>query len=191
MVEHHANADLLRDAALSSNWKIASSLSAAVWEEHLRNDPQTLSAGAVFCTLFTIAWSLAQNGEYDAAIDTCNELLLGYVETQFHKRGLVIGNPLFHLLVAKIYLANGHAERSICNELIRACSTGGVELLAQEPPRLKELLEKNLRPPSPFASWDESISKQIPKEMWSFYPWPVVEDAFVVQLLESKWGPRK
>lgn len=185
-----ADAGKLREAALAEDWTTAASLASRVWKEYLKRDPKCVSPEEAFCTFFTVAWAQCESGDFDAAHDTCAELLMGFVQPHFEKPGLVVGNELFHLLVAKIYLGNGHSERSICDELIRACSSGGVEFLTNEPPALKRLLEVHLRPPSPFKSWDDSASSERPNPVWRSNPWNKVQDAFVVELLCAKLGPR-
>ncbi len=201
-VEWKAEWKVFEDALRSGEWSTAADLFLPVWKalqpnQNLdqpveREDEELLD---VFCALFGGCYTFFQNGEHERALRNLSQLMMRYLQMGLNdnrSNGLVVGNPLFHLLAAKTRLALEQPDEQILEEVIRCCSIGGVEMLKDEPPKLMELLV-TLPPPAPFKSWaesDETLQKK-PNSCWDEYPFSDLDEgSFVMTLLESKWGPR-
>ncbi len=192
----------LEDALVQSEWSKGAELFISVWfalqpdgnlDEPVERDDEELFD--VFCALFCGCYTFFQNAEYERALRNLAQLLLRYLQEGLNggrSNGLVVGNPLFHLLAAKTRLALNQSDENVLEEVIRCCAIGGVEMLKNEPPKLLELLV-TLPPPAPFASWAESDEtlEGGRSSSWDEYPFnEMSEGGFIMHLLESKWGAR-
>lgn len=149
----------------------------------------------IFVAMFDSCFAFFKNGEFERSLRNCRNLLGVFVQNGLNdnrSNGLVIGNPFFHLLVAKNLLALGASDAEMIEEIIRCCAIGGVEMLSGEPHRLKELLE-TLDPPAPYATWDESAENpQKTNSCWMEYPFQkVAHNTALYKMMVSKWGPNQ
>lgn len=150
----------------------------------------------LFCCMFSVCFAQHMNGQHQIAYNNVGNLFINKLQGQLNanqSNGLVIGNPLFHLLCAKLKLDLQFGLPKVQDEVIRCCSVGGVEMLKGEPAVLRELL-KQLAPPAPFKSWEASDEtlKTGRNSSWKEYPFSHMSDGtFVMDQLTKKWGVRQ
>ena len=99
--------------------------------------------------LLSIAHAAVRHGDYEEALDALSALLEGYADT-----GLVVGNPLFHLLVGLSYHGLKEDPEGEVDNFARALICGGPEMFAGEDPAHLERMKETLVPPPELGTWD-------------------------------------
>ena len=114
----------------------------AAWPHTELNDLQRV------WLLLSIANAAIRYGNHDEAFTA-----LSAVHENFADTGIVVGNPLFHLLVGLAYHGLNENERAKTDNFARALICGGEEIFnGEEPVHLKQLKEV-LRPPEELGTW--------------------------------------
>jgi len=98
--------------------------------------------------LLSIANAAIRQGDLQEANDTLSNLLAEYRDT-----GIVLGNPLFHLLVGLSYHGVGENPDAATDNFARALICGGPEIFAGENPIHLERMQKILHPPAETGTW--------------------------------------
>ncbi len=98
--------------------------------------------------LLSIANAAIRYGEYNEAFEALSALHEKYAET-----GIVVGNPLFHLLVGLAYHGLNENERAETDNFARALICGGPEMFNGEDPAHLQRLMEILRPPAELGTW--------------------------------------
>ncbi len=99
--------------------------------------------------LLSIANSAVRCSDFDEAF----EALAGLSE-HFADSGVVVGNPLFHLLVGLAYYGLNEDRDAQTDNFARALICGGQEIFAMEDPKHLRQIKKILQPPAETGSWD-------------------------------------
>jgi tetratricopeptide (TPR) repeat protein len=116
----------------------------AAWS-HLRDD---LNDTQRVWLLLSLANAAVRHDDYEEAFEALSALSQGYSET-----GLVVGNPLFHLLVGLSYHGLGENPEGQTDNFARALICGGPEIFAGEAPVHLEKIQQILEPPTESGTW--------------------------------------
>jgi hypothetical protein len=99
--------------------------------------------------LLSIANAAVRFGDFDEAFAA-----LSVLPEQYAKSGIVVGNPLFHLLVGLSYHGLNKNPHGETDNFARALICGGQEIFAGEAHTHLQRMKKILRPPSETGTWD-------------------------------------
>ena len=99
--------------------------------------------------LLSIANAAVRHGDFEEAFDALAALPEGYADT-----GIVVGNPLFHLLVGLSYHGLDENPEGETDNFARALICGGPEIFAGEDQAHLERMQELLRPPAELGTWD-------------------------------------
>lgn len=110
-----------------------------------------------------------QAGDYEGSLAVLSSLVYNYTQQALNTRnpgnGLVIGNVWFHLRASqcKWHLAsvedrNDQGPGSPIDELTRAVTSAGFQILHGEDQAFKDLVEAVLTPPEGSNNWTESMA---------------------------------
>jgi hypothetical protein len=109
----------------------------------------TLEPAARVWLLLSIANASLRAGDAPEAFDACAGAQNGFARST----GLVVGNPMFHLLAG--LAAAGLGESAIAEDnLARALICGGPAMFTDEEPHHLAELRRKLRPPVELGTWD-------------------------------------
>jgi len=98
--------------------------------------------------LLSIANAAVRYSDYEKAFDALSALPEHYSDT-----GIVVGNPLFHLLVGLSYHGLGESPEGETDSFARALICGGPEIFAGEDPSHLEQIQSILEPPAELGTW--------------------------------------
>ena len=99
--------------------------------------------------LLSIANAAIRHRDFEEAFDALSALSEGYADT-----GIVVGNPLFHLLVGLTYHGLDENPDGETDNFARALICGGPEIFSGEHPAHRERIKEILRPPAELGTWD-------------------------------------
>ncbi|MBB6049509.1 tetratricopeptide repeat protein [Armatimonas rosea] len=99
--------------------------------------------------LLSIANSAIRAGDFEEAFDALSALLEDYSTS-----GVVIGNPLFHLLVGLCCHGLQEDPDAEVDNFARALICGGQEMFVQEDPKHLHKIKTVLEPPAETGTWD-------------------------------------
>lgn len=98
--------------------------------------------------LLAIANAAIQHGDFGEAFDALAGLHQGFADT-----GVVVGNPLFHLLVGLTFNGLKENPEGETDNFARALICGGPEMFSGENPMFLERMKEILRPPEELGTW--------------------------------------
>ncbi len=98
--------------------------------------------------LLSIANAALRFGDFEEAFSALSVLPEHYAES-----GMVVGNPLFHLLVGLSYHGLNENSDGETDNLARALICGGPEIFSGEDPSHLKRMMKILRPPAELGTW--------------------------------------
>ncbi|MBN8418190.1 MAG: tetratricopeptide repeat protein [Verrucomicrobia bacterium] len=98
--------------------------------------------------LLSIAKAAVRLGDFEEAFETLVVLPEHYADS-----GIVVGNPLFHLLVGLSYHGLKEDPDGATDNFARALICGGPELFSGEDPAHLRRMKEILRPPAELGTW--------------------------------------
>ena len=98
--------------------------------------------------LLALANAAIRAGEFEEAFDALYVLPQHYSET-----GIVVGNPLFHLLVGLSLHGMNDNQDAQTDNFARALICGGPEIFNGEDPSHLENIQQILKPPAETGTW--------------------------------------
>ena len=98
--------------------------------------------------LLSIANAALRFGDFEEAFSALSVLPEHYAES-----GIVVGNPLFHLLVGLSYHGLNENPNGETDNLARALVCGGPEIFSGEDPSHLKRMTEVLRPPAELGTW--------------------------------------
>ena len=99
--------------------------------------------------LLSIANSAIRSGDFEEAIGALSVLPEHYADSN-----VVVGNPLFHLLVGLAYEGLNDDPDAQTDNFARALICGGPEIFMLEDPKHLRRMKKLLKPPAETGAWD-------------------------------------
>jgi tetratricopeptide (TPR) repeat protein len=98
--------------------------------------------------LLSIANAALRLGDFDEAFDA-----LAALPELFADSGIVVGNPLFHLLIGLAYHGLDESPDDKTDNFARALICGGPDIFTGEDPMHLEQITALLRPPAELGTW--------------------------------------
>jgi tetratricopeptide (TPR) repeat protein len=98
--------------------------------------------------LLSIANAGIRLGDFDEAFDA-----LAALHEHYGDSGIVVGNPLFHLLIGLAYSGLDHNPEGETDNFARALICGGPEIFSGEDPVHLSQTTEILRPPAELGTW--------------------------------------
>ncbi len=132
--------DLMR----SGDPRAAMSAYQRVWEDHAGE----LGSHEHVWLLLSIGNAAVRAGDFDEAFGALSALPEYYGES-----GIVVGNPLFHLLVGLTLHGFGDDPAGVEDNFARALICGGEAIFAGEDGAHLDAIERVLRPPADTGTW--------------------------------------
>ncbi len=99
--------------------------------------------------LLSLANAAVRSGDFEEAFAALAVLPEHYAETR-----IVVGNPLFHLLVGLCFDGLQEQPDAATDNFARALICGGQEIFAGESPEHLQRMKEILRPPAETGTWD-------------------------------------
>lgn len=99
--------------------------------------------------LISIANSAIRAGDFEEAFSA-----LGALQEHYSRSSIVVGNPLFHLLVGLSYHGLKEEPDAETDNFARALICGGPEIFSHEDPKHLLRIKKILEPPPETGTWD-------------------------------------
>jgi len=99
--------------------------------------------------LLSIANSAIRAGDFEEALGALSAL-----PEHYSKSDVVVGNPLFHLLVGLSYHGLNEDPDAETDNFARALICGGPEMFLHEDPKHLRKIKKILEPPAETGTWD-------------------------------------
>jgi hypothetical protein len=99
--------------------------------------------------LLSIANAAVRAEEFDEALGALSALVEHFSDT-----GIVVGNPLFHLLVGLGYHGLGENPDGETDNFARALICGGPAIFDNEDPAHLEKIQRILKPPAETGQWE-------------------------------------
>lgn len=110
---------------------------------------QSLDEKALVWVLFSIANAALRAGDFEEALSA----LAGAYNGLNEKTGIVLGNPLFHLLVGLARAGLEPESDGSRDDFARALIGGGPEMFSGEDPRHLSNLFQVMEPPAETGTW--------------------------------------
>lgn len=99
--------------------------------------------------LLSIANAAVRAGDFEEAFGALSALVEHYSDT-----GIVVGNPLFHLLVGASYHGLDENPEGETDNFARALICGGPAIFTDEDPAHLERMKSILKPPAETGTWE-------------------------------------